>query len=114
MALTPATPVDTDKDGKTDALDTDDDNDGVLTKNENYNGGTPLDDDTDGDKIPDYLDTDDDGDGKLSAAESNDPNKDGSPTDAEDSDGDRIPDYLDMDDTDGPMATRTGWPDQRG
>ncbi|MDD5395109.1 MAG: hypothetical protein PHE17_18975 [Thiothrix sp.] len=101
---TPATPIDSDKDGKIDALDTDDDNDGVLTKNENYNAGTPLDDDTDGDKIPDYLDTDDDGDGKLSAAESNDPNKDGSPADAVDTDGDKIPDYLDKDDTDGPLA----------
>ncbi|MEN9422752.1 MAG: hypothetical protein RL122_135 [Pseudomonadota bacterium] len=101
---TPATPIDSDKDGKIDALDTDDDNDGVLTKNENYNGGTPADDDSDGDKIPDYLDTDDDGDGILSAAESNDPNKDGAPADALDTDGDKIPDYLDKDNTDGPLA----------
>jgi hypothetical protein len=104
VGANPATPIDSDKDGKIDALDTDDDNDGVLTKNENYNGGTPADDDSDGDKIPDYLDTDDDGDGKLSAAESNDPNKDGAPTDAVDTDGDKIPDYLDKDDTDGPLA----------
>ncbi|SDZ75284.1 hypothetical protein SAMN05660964_00137 [Thiothrix caldifontis] len=105
---TPATPIDSDKDGKIDALDTDDDNDGVLTKNENYNGGTPADDDTDGDKIPDYLDTDDDGDGKLSKDENNDPNKDGSPDDAKDSDGDGKPDYLDKDDTDGPKGDPDG------
>lgn len=105
---TPATPIDSDKDGKIDALDTDDDNDGVLTKNENYNGGTPADDDTDGDKIPDYLDTDDDGDGKLSKDENNDPNTDGSPADAKDSDGDGKPDYLDKDNTDGPKGDPDG------
>jgi hypothetical protein len=104
----PSKPINTDGDSKPNALDTDDDNDGVLTKNENYNGGTPLDDDTDGDKVPDYLDTDDDGDGKLSAAENNDPNKDGSPADAVDTDGDKIPDYLDKDDTDGPKGDPDG------
>ncbi|QQZ28516.1 hypothetical protein HMY34_06940 [Thiothrix subterranea] len=104
----PANPVDTDKDGTPDAKDTDDDNDGVLTKNENYNGGTPADDDSDGDKTPDYLDTDDDGDGKLSKDENNDPNKNGSPDDAKDSDGDSKPDYLDKDDTDGPKGDPDG------
>ncbi|MCB1622441.1 MAG: hypothetical protein KDI44_17080, partial [Thiothrix sp.] len=94
----PANPVDTDGDGTIDALDTDDDNDGILTANENYNGGTPADDDTDSDGMPDYLDTDDDGDGKLSADEQNDPNNDGSPADAVDTDGDGIPDYLDASD----------------
>ncbi|QLQ30299.1 MAG: hypothetical protein HZT40_00200 [Candidatus Thiothrix singaporensis] len=93
-------------------MDTDDDGDGVLTKNENYNGGTPANDDTDGDGKPDYLDTDDDGDGKLSKNERNDPNGDGSPADAVDGDGDGKPDYLDANDTDGPR--RPGWrrPDQ--
>ncbi|HPE60465.1 MAG TPA: GEVED domain-containing protein, partial [Thiolinea sp.] len=104
----PANPVDTDGDGTINALDTDDDGDGVLTANENYNGGTPADDDTDSDGIPDYLDTDDDGDGKLSSAEQNDPNGDGSPADAADTDGDGIPDYLDADDTDGPNADPDG------
>ena len=80
---------------KSTRLDPDDDNDGVLTKNENYNGGLPTDDDSDGDNIPDYLDADDDGDGILSKAENNDPNADGSPADAKDTDGDNIPDYLD-------------------
>ena len=108
VGVNPATPIDTDQDGKPNALDVEDDNDGILTKNENYNGGTPLDDDSDGDKIPDYLDTDDDGDGKLSATESNDPNKDGSLADAVDTDGDGKPDYLDLNDTDGPKADTDG------
>ncbi|MEZ5480057.1 MAG: IPTL-CTERM sorting domain-containing protein [Thiolinea sp.] len=91
----PANPLDTDKDGTPDVIDEDDDNDGVLTAHENYNGGTPQDDDTDKDGIPDYLDTDDDGDGKLSADEQNDPNGDHDPADAVDTDKDGIPDYLD-------------------
>ncbi|WP_020558131.1 IPTL-CTERM sorting domain-containing protein [Thiofilum flexile] len=94
------TPTDTDGDGNIDALDPDDDNDGILTKNENYNGGTPADDDTDGDGKPDYLDTDDDGDGLATTSENPDPNGDGNPSDAKDKDGDGIPDYLDpKDDT---------------
>jgi hypothetical protein len=108
VGATPAKPIDTDGDGIPNALDTDDDNDGILTKYENYNGGTPADDDTDGDKIPDYLDTDDDGDGKVSRNEKNDPNGDGSPADAIDSDGDGKPDYLDPNDTDGPNADPDG------
>ncbi len=51
---------DTDRDGRFNYLETDDDNDGILTKNENAdpNGdGNPSDAvDTDGDGIPDYLD----------------------------------------------------------
>ncbi|WP_298607549.1 hypothetical protein [uncultured Thiothrix sp.] len=97
----PLKPLDTDADGKINALDGDDDNDGLLTSSENYNGGTPTDDDTDKDGKADYLDSDDDGDGKLSAAESNDPNKNGLPEDAVDSDGDGKPDYLDTNDADG-------------
>lgn len=97
----PLKPLDTDLDGKINALDTDDDNDGVLTASENYNGGTPVDDDTDKDTKPDYLDSDDDGDGKLSATEGNDPNKNGLPDDAVDSDGDGKVDYLDSNDSDG-------------
>ncbi len=100
----PENPVNTDGDDKINALDEDDDNDGVLTVAENYNGGTPEDDDTDGDNQPDYLDIDDDGDNKLSADEGNDLNADGLPEDARDSDGDEIPNYLDADDSDGPLA----------
>ncbi|HPQ94322.1 MAG: IPTL-CTERM sorting domain-containing protein [Thiothrix sp.] len=90
-----ANPVDTDQDGKIDALDSDDDGDGLLTINEDYNGGSALDDDTDKDGIPDYLDPDDDNDGTPTRQENADPNKDGSPADAVDSDKDGIPDYLD-------------------
>lgn len=100
----PLKPLDTEGDGKINALDTDDDNDGLLTASENYNGSTPTDDDTDKDNKPDYLDSDDDGDGKLSAAESNDPNKNGLPDDAVNSDGDTKPDYLDSNDSDGPKG----------
>ena len=106
----PAKPLDTDTDGKINALDTDDDNDGLLTSSENYNGGTPVDDDTDKDGKPDYLDTDDDGDGKLSSSEGNDVNGNGLPDDATDRDGDGKPDYLDLNDTDGPL----GDPDKDG
>jgi hypothetical protein len=59
-----AAPTDTDGDGTIDALDPDDDGDGVPTAAEDSNGnGSPVDDDTDGDGIPDYRDVDSDGDG---------------------------------------------------
>ncbi|MFT7238521.1 MAG: gliding motility-associated-like protein, partial [Cyclobacteriaceae bacterium] len=86
---------DSDGDGTPDYLDTDDDNDGVPTREENYNGGNPEDDDTDGDGIPDYLDTDDDGDGVPT--EDEDIDTDDDPTN-DDSDEDGVPDYLDTDD----------------
>ena len=58
---------DTDGDGLPNYIDTDDDGDNVLTKDEapDQNGDTILDDalDTDADGIPNYLDADDDGDG---------------------------------------------------
>lgn len=42
----------------------DHDRDGILAKDENYNGDYDFfNDDTDGDNIPDFLDIDDDGDG---------------------------------------------------
>lgn len=88
-------PLDMDLDGKINALDMDDDNDGLLSASENYNEGTPIDDDTDKDGKPDYLDTDDDGDGLLSANEGNDPNKNGLPDDAIDTDKDGLADYRD-------------------
>lgn len=57
--------LNTDNDENDNFLDTDDDNDGILTKNENAdpNGdGNPIDAiDSDKDGIPDYLDNDSDG-----------------------------------------------------
>ncbi len=48
---------DTDSDGIPNYLDDDDDNDGVLTKDEDYNrDGDPTSDDRNGDGVPDYLD----------------------------------------------------------
>jgi len=59
-----AAPPDSDGDGALDALDADDDGDGLPTADEDADGsGTPLDDDADGDGTPDYLETDADGDG---------------------------------------------------
>jgi uncharacterized repeat protein (TIGR01451 family) len=90
----PSNPVDTDKDGKIDALDTDDDNDGILTKTELGAGGAASPQDSDGDGIKDYLDADDDNDGV--------PTKDelgaGGAAAAQDTDSDGKVDYLDVDD----------------
>ncbi len=68
--------LDTDGDGIPDYLDTDDDNDNVLTRSEELlavdeNGAVIPGDyvDTDGDGIPNYLDEDDDGDGVLTINE---------------------------------------------
>ena len=98
-----ANPIDTDMDGIIDALDPDDDGDGVLTVFEDLDGnGDPGDDDTDMDGTPNYLDTDDDGDGAATSAEQADPNGDGDPADAVDTDMDGVPDYLDP--TDGMIA----------
>ncbi|WP_298759909.1 hypothetical protein [uncultured Psychroserpens sp.] len=64
--------IDTDGDGIPDYIDQDDDNDNILTINENADpdgDGNPSDavntdlDFTNGDMIPNYLDNDDDGDG---------------------------------------------------
>ena len=82
-------PQDTDEDGIIDALDNDDDNDGVLTKAEDVNNdSSPINDDTDEDGIPNFLDNDDDGDKRLTINE-------GSQLD---SDKDGILDYLDQHD----------------
>ena len=79
-------PLDTDNDGIFDYLDTDDDNDGILTQNEvGQNDESYL--DTDGDGIPNYLDFDDDNDGINTLDE--DANLNGSPLD-DDVDGDGI------------------------
>ena len=78
-----------------DVNESDDDNDGVLSKNEDVdNDGDVRNDDTDGDLIPNYLDIDDDGDGILTRDE--DANEDGDPTN-DDTDNDGTPDYLDTD-----------------
>jgi hypothetical protein len=81
----------------------DDDGDGIPTKEENYNGGSPLNDDTDQDGIPDFMDDDDDGDGVLTKNE----NYDGDATPKNDNtDGDDKPDYLDADDDNDGVLTR--------
>ncbi|XRE44795.1 Calcium-binding protein [Tenacibaculum discolor] len=77
--------------------DTDDDQDGVASINEDPDGdGNPRNDDTDGDRVPNYLDTDDDGDGVLSKDE--DKNGDGNPAnDFSDPNKPNVPDYLNRD-----------------
>lgn len=86
-------PLDTDSDGKIDALDTDDDGDGLLTGKENYTG-TPQTTDTDKDGIADFRDKDDDNDGIPTASEKADANTDGTPDDAADTNNNGKPDYL--------------------
>ncbi|OUR91073.1 hypothetical protein A9Q87_11395 [Flavobacteriales bacterium 34_180_T64] len=69
-------PTDSDTDGIPDYLDVDDDNDNVLTKNENpdVNDDGDFSDalNTDGDDLPNYLDDDDDGDGVPTRLEDED------------------------------------------
>ena len=78
-----------------DVNESDDDNDGILSKDEDLdNDGDVKNDDTDGDLIPNYLDVDDDNDGVLTKDE--DANGDGDPTN-DDTDNDGTPDYLDTD-----------------
>ena len=90
IGIDPKSPQDSDHDGVIDALDTDDDNDGVITKNEDLNkDGSPINDDTDEDGVPNYLDGNDDGDSRLTLAEGS----------KKDTDQDGILDYLDKNDT---------------
>jgi large repetitive protein len=113
-------PTDSDNDTVPDALDTDDDGDGIDSVVESFG-------DTDGDTIPNALDDDSDGDGMTDLEEgSGDADGDGTPnfidTDSDgngiedgtdgngDQDNDGIPDFLDVDDEDGPA----GDPDQDG
>ncbi|MGV6845484.1 MAG: FKBP-type peptidyl-prolyl cis-trans isomerase [Lutibacter sp.] len=73
----------------------DDDNDTVLSIDEDVNGdGNVKNDDTDSDGVPNYLDVDDDNDTILTKDE--DANGDGNPMN-DDTDGDGIPNYLDAD-----------------
>ncbi len=88
-----ALPQNTDKTDFTDILDVDDDNDGVLTKDE----GSLL--DSDGDLVKNYVDSDDDGDGLLSASEG--------ASAKQDSDKDLTLDYLDKDDDNDTIDTLT-------
>ncbi len=103
--------VDTDMDGGIDALDADDDNDGVPTRTEVGAGGQFMPRNTDGtagpgittDMIADYLDTDDDGDGLLTAAELGAggaamPLNSDATVAAGQGTSDMLPDFLDADD----------------
>lgn len=77
--------------------DTDHDNDGIPSINEDVDdSGDSRDDDTDLDGIPNYFDDDDDGDGVLTINE--DENGDGNPAnDFNDSDNPTLADYLNPD-----------------
>lgn len=78
-----------------DVNQSDDDNDTILSINEDLDGdGNVKNDDTDGDGVANYLDVDDDNDGILTKDE--DANGDGNPLN-DDTDGDGIPNYLDAD-----------------
>ena len=82
-------PQDSDHDGEIDALDIDDDNDGIITKLEDLNkDGSPINDDSDDDGVPNYLDGNDDGDDHLTLVEGG----------TKDSDNDGVLDYLDKND----------------
>lgn len=82
-------PQDTDHDGIIDALDDDDDNDGILTRNEDPNrDGSPLNDDIDNDGVPNYQDANDDGDMTITRDEGS----------TLDTDNDGVLDYLDKND----------------
>jgi MYXO-CTERM domain-containing protein len=80
--IDPPTLIDTDEDGIPDALDEDDDGDGIPTRLEGAF-------DVDGDGVPNYLDLDSNGDGTPDSeygAEADD-------------DGDGIPNFLDLADS---------------
>jgi len=75
---------------------TDHDNDGILSKDENLGtDGLINDNDTDEDSISDYLDTDDDNDGIPTRDEIG--NGNGTTIPYPDTDNDGTPDYLDSD-----------------
>ncbi|MFT3927545.1 MAG: hypothetical protein QM778_33745 [Myxococcales bacterium] len=81
-------PGDQDNDNQLNAVDRDDDNDGILTKDELGPNGYTNPRNTDGTGLPDYLDDDDDDDGESTAVElSTNPEPDFN--------GNGIPDYLD-------------------
>ncbi|MGB5502050.1 MAG: DUF4215 domain-containing protein [Polyangiales bacterium] len=83
---------DTDGDSTPDFEDSDDDNDGIETVNENYDGdGDPSDQDSDLDGIADYLDADDDNDGVTTAEECSNFG-----AGCADADNDGLADYIDV------------------
>jgi uncharacterized protein (TIGR03382 family) len=88
--------VDTDGDGTIDALDPDDDGDGLPSAQEVIDG-VDHGRDVDGDGLRNWLDTDSDGDGASDDAEGR-----------VDSDSDGIPAYLDPDETPDPNADADG------
>jgi MYXO-CTERM domain-containing protein len=92
----PSAPRNTDGDALIDALDPDDDDDGVVTNLEDVNAdGNPFNDDNDGDGIRNIWDTDDDDDGIPTFEE----NLNGDSTWWDDNaDGDSLPDWVDPDD----------------
>jgi hypothetical protein len=80
-------PADSDGDGKIDALDTDDDGDGIATRDEiTLANGAGLTDDVDGDGRKNWLDTDADNDSTPDAADG-----------TGDANGNGKPDFLDKD-----------------
>jgi uncharacterized repeat protein (TIGR01451 family)/uncharacterized protein (TIGR03382 family) len=80
--------VDTDGDGKIDALDTDDDNDGILTKDEVADAKKAgVSDDVDGDGKKNWLDSDANNNGKSDSADGRG-----------DDNGNGVPNYLDLGD----------------
>ncbi len=96
-------PLDTDLDGVFNALDTDDDGDGALTRFESWDGDRdPTNDDTDRDGLPDYLDGDDDGDGVPTLTERGGLTSPG----GRDTDADGRPDMVDLDDDGDGVLTR--------
>jgi len=95
----PLNPVDTDGDNHPDFQDIDDDNDGILTENENL-------DDTDGDTLPDYLDQDSDGDGIPDNVEGQTTEGYVPPT-GMDSDGDGLDDAYETDNSAGIVPVDT-------
>ena len=101
--VNPSAPQDSDNDGVIDALDPDDDNDGLPTRLEDRgvddNDPSTNASDADNDGIPDYLDLDSDGDGLADALEQG--------SDLEDRDNDGIVNALDADD-DGVAGTDSG------
>jgi hypothetical protein len=102
----PSAPFNTDGDPPIDALDADDDGDGVLTILEDSNGnGNPRDDDADGDGIPDYLETDADDDGTGDALDNCPVMANGDQADAN---ADGIGDACQPDDWD-----EDGWPNSQ-
>jgi MYXO-CTERM domain-containing protein len=84
----PTNPRDTDDDGEIDALDQDDDGDGILTGVERADSAALGDDDVDGTPGVNWLDADADGDGIEDGVEGR-----------FDIDGDNVPAYLDPDET---------------